>query len=88
MAHRQKAADLLFPSARLGVSISFCLVHGTTTTPLAVGVTGQGDEGEIEDPDEAEFGLDSQHGQTVPAIAVGDKLEAHQSATRRTDNTD
>ena len=73
--------DLEDAALAAGTQVSFCLVHGTTTTPLAVGVTGQGDEpGEIEDADEAEFGLDTQHGQTVPAVVVGDKLEGHQGA--------
>ncbi len=62
-------------------SISFCLVHSSTSTPLAVGVTEKNEEIEIEEQDEAEFELDSQQGETVPAVVAGDKLEARQGAT-------
>lgn len=70
--------DLEDAGLATGTSVSFCLTNAAGTTALAVGVIGQNDENEVEDADEAEFGLDSQKGQTVPNVAVGDKLEAHQ----------
>jgi hypothetical protein len=81
-AGRQRLkGDLEDAGLAAGTSISFCLVTSSGTVPLAVGVIGRNEEDELEEPDEAEFELDSEKGQTVPAVAVGDKLEARQGAT-------
>jgi hypothetical protein len=59
-----------FPS---GTAISFCLVKPSMTIPLAAPDTNaQG---------VAQFELNTQNGQTVPRVNVGDKIEAREGAT-------
>jgi hypothetical protein len=56
-----------------GTAISFCLVQPSGTTALAAPETNaQG---------VAQFELNTQNGQAVPKVSVGDKIEAHQGAT-------
>lgn len=59
-----------FPS---GTAISFCLLKSTVRTPLgAPDTNAQG---------VAQFELNTQSGQTVPTVNVGDRIEARQGAT-------
>jgi hypothetical protein len=60
----------------LGSPISFCLVSGTVTTPVAIGKVKL--EGQLK---VAEFGLDTNNGDTVPNVASGDKIEAHKGVS-------
>jgi hypothetical protein len=55
----------------LGTPISFCLVSGTRTTPVATGKVKL--EGQLK---VAEFGLDTNDDDVVPQVASGDKMEA------------
>jgi hypothetical protein len=67
-----------------GSSVSFCLVSGKNNTALAVAKIGSGMD-MSDNEAEAAFVLDSTKGQTVPAVAAGDSIEAHQGAN--TDGT-
>lgn len=57
----------------LGTDISFCLASGGTTTLQAVAPVEL-----IVGVKIAQFELDTEFGDTVPSVAVGDVLEAHQ----------
>jgi hypothetical protein len=60
----------------LGSPISFCLVSGTVTTPVAIGKVKL--EGQLK---VAEFGLDTNNGDAVPHVASGDTIEAHRGVS-------
>jgi hypothetical protein len=60
----------------LGTPISFCLVSGTVTTPVAIGKVKL--EGQLK---VAEFGLDTNASDVVPNVASGDKIEARKGVS-------
>ena len=57
-----------------GSAVSFCLVQGGSTVPLAVGVVQE------EDQRKAQFELRSDQGQSVPNVQVGNMLQARDGA--------
>jgi hypothetical protein len=60
----------------LATPISFCLVLGTVTTPTATGKVKLKGQLKV-----AEFVLDTNHGDVVPNVASGDKLEARKGVS-------
>jgi hypothetical protein len=58
----------------VGSAISFCLVQGMSTIPLAVGIVQE------EDQRKAQFELRSDHGQNPPNVQVGNVLQARDGA--------
>jgi hypothetical protein len=60
----------------VGTPISFCLVSGTVATPTATGKVKL--EGQLK---VAEFALDTSHGDVVPSVASGDKIEARKGVS-------
>jgi hypothetical protein len=79
MEGKHLKAELDNANFATGTSISFCLVTASGSMPLAAPqiVSGMGmgmDQGV------AEFELNSEMGQAVPNVAVGNKLEARQGA--------
>jgi hypothetical protein len=69
-------SDLENINIPVGTPVAFCLVQGTTRTLL--GVAPVATVGGILD---ATFELNVKDGDTVPAVNVGDKLQARQSKT-------
>ena len=59
----------------VGSAVSFCLMHGGQTIPLAVGVVQPQDQGR-----EAEFHIRTDQGQNPPSVQAGDVLQAHDGA--------
>ncbi len=59
----------------VGSAISFCLMRGNSTMPLAVGIIGLQEEER-----EAEFELRSDEGQNPPNVQAGDVLQARDGA--------
>lgn len=59
----------------LGSAISFCLVQGGQTIPLAVGIIQLQDQRR-----EAEFHIRTDQGQTPPNVQIGDVLQARDGA--------
>lgn len=60
----------------VGSAISFCLVQGSNTIPLAVGIIqGESEEGRV-----AEFHIRTDNGQTPPNVQAGNILQARDGA--------
>ena len=59
----------------IGSAVSFCLVRGGQTIPLAVGVVQLQDQGR-----EAEFHISTDQGQNPPSVQAGDVLQAGDGA--------
>src|SRR5262249_42519658 len=59
----------------VGSAISFCLMHGGQTTPLAVGSVQLQNEGRG-----AEFHIRTDQGQNPPNVQIGDVLQARDGA--------
>jgi hypothetical protein len=59
----------------VGFAVSFCLVQGSNTIPLAVGIVTLED-----DRKEAEFHIRTDEGQTPPTVQIGDILQARDGA--------
>jgi hypothetical protein len=59
----------------VGSAVSFCLMHGGQTIPLAVGVIQPQDQGR-----EAEFHISTDQGQNPPSVQAGDVLQARDGA--------
>jgi len=59
----------------VGSAVSFCLMHGGQTIPLAVGIIQPHDQGR-----EAEFHIRTDQGQNAPSVQAGDVLQARDGA--------
>ncbi len=59
----------------VGSAVSFCLMHGGQTIPLAVGIIQLQDQGR-----EAEFHIRTDQGQNPPSVQAGDVLQARDGA--------
>jgi hypothetical protein len=66
--------ELQDPNLPVGSAVSFCLVQGMNTIPLAVGIVQDGDQRK------AEFELRSDRGQNPPNVQVGNVLQARDGA--------
>jgi hypothetical protein len=75
MEGRDLMAELDNANVPMGTSISFCLVTGSGSTPLAAPQTMPGQMQSI-----ASFELKSETGQAVPNVVSGNKLEAREGA--------
>ncbi len=73
---RRIKGELQDPNLAVGTPVSFCLVKMSGTTALAAPKTMLSSSQVI-----AQFELNTESGQTVPNVAVGDKFEARQGAT-------
>ena len=59
----------------VGSAVSFCLMHGEQTIPLAVGIIQPQDQGRA-----AEFHIRTDLGQNAPSVQAGDVLQARDGA--------
>lgn len=59
----------------VGSAVSFCLMHGGQTIPLAVGIIQPQDQGRA-----AEFHIRTDPGQNPPSVQAGDVLQARDGA--------
>jgi hypothetical protein len=75
-SRQRLGAELENIALPLGAPISFCLVSGTVTTPVATGKVRM--EGQLK---VARFGLDTNDGDVVHNVASGDKIEARKGVS-------
>jgi hypothetical protein len=59
----------------VGSAVSFCLMHGEQTIPLAVGIIQPHEQGRA-----AEFHIHADQGQNPPSVQAGDVLQARDGA--------
>jgi hypothetical protein len=59
----------------VGSAVSFCLMHGEQTIPLAVGIIRLQDQGRT-----AEFHIRTDQGRSTPNVQAGDVLQARDGA--------
>jgi len=59
----------------VGSAVSFCLMHGEQTIPLAVGIIQPQDQDRA-----AEFHIRTDQGQNAPSVQAGDVLQARDGA--------